>query len=185
MFGISSAMTRISNKDNDNGVDRLEDFVNNLSDLVSYNGKFQIIRTNFERTAKALVNINKELSNDKLKNILELRDAVNDLASDKMQQNFILLIQLLDTQLRPLFEQISTTLNQVADYSMQQQMQTATMGAMPDQYGNTASMTNMNSNTTNNTNVMQSNEDLGDKLMNGLNNLKDAFLTSSLLKNRH
>lgn len=116
---IGNAIGRIGSSDYNDANDNMGKFVDHVRNLTGENPGLNRTRSNFERTARSLVNINNELTNDKLKRVLELRDAINDLASNKLMDNFQALIMMLEQRLQPLFMQMNDSLKQIGYNSMQ------------------------------------------------------------------
>lgn len=117
--GIGAAMGRIGKTEYTDANQNMAKFVDNVKDLTRENDGLSITRSNFERTARALVNINGELSNDKLKRIVELKETIQELGSTKLIDNFNLLILMLEQRLHPLFMQMNDSLRQIGYNSMQ------------------------------------------------------------------
>lgn len=118
--GIAMAMQRVAENDFDDANDNMETFVDNVKDLVSQNDGLARTRNNFERIARSLVKINTELSNDKFKRIVELKETMEALSSNKMYDTMFAIVQLLEQRLVPIMQGVNENLTQTGNYIMNQ-----------------------------------------------------------------
>jgi hypothetical protein len=152
--------------------------------MVSYNAEYGRMSTHFKRTAGSLMVINKELSNEKLQKILQLRDAIKELSSYQLHNNFEKLIELIELRLQPLLTQMNDTLSSTADYAMSQnQAGGYDMSAFNSQpmTGQNVNVTNNNSNTVAN-NTSQNNDSSLSALADSISDYADKLMTFNFLK---
>jgi hypothetical protein len=149
--GIAFAMSSLNGLDAADSVDSLKDINIQLDNIVSKNADYANTAISFRRTAASLITINKELSADKLSAIIAVKDAVKELSSYTLHENMTKLIELLEQRLQPILSQMNTTLQDAANYAMNQP--TNDMSAAAVQHDSAGNIINQNSSTSTTTNV--------------------------------
>ncbi|WIC41273.1 hypothetical protein MA9V1_009 [Chryseobacterium phage MA9V-1] len=117
--GIGSALDRIGGQDYEDANKNIGEFVGHVEALVSKVDPLERMHQNFKGIAGSLSQINNELSGDKLKRVLEVQAAVNDLASQKLQDNFKAVLLLIERDLNPMLMQMNMHLGNMAMNSAQ------------------------------------------------------------------
>jgi hypothetical protein len=182
--GVFGALSTINDYDAEDVPDILAGINSQFRTMVSYNAEYGRMSTHFKRTAGSLMVINKELSNEKLQKILQLRDAIKELSSYQLHNNFEKLIELIELRLQPLLTQMNDTLSSTADYAMSQnQAGGYDMSAFYSQpmTGQNVNITNNNSNTVAN-NTSQNNDSSLSALADSISDYADKLMTFNFLK---
>ena len=185
--GILNSIREVEKfKDFDDIPDVFDDINDELDRMVRNKDAFLANANSFSRTAKSIITINKELTNEKFARIIELRDTIRELSGQELHDNFAKIIELLEQKFAPLLQGLNEQFARTAEFAMQNPPPPAEVPGLPG-----VPMPNATGPATvNNTyNTQQSQQQSGieaiaDKITQGLSEIKSSNFFTSFLNSK-
>lgn len=185
--GILNSIREVEKfKDFDDIPDVFDDINDELDRMVRNKDAFLANANSFSRTAKSIITINKELTNEKFARIIELRDTIRELSGQELHDNFAKIIELLEQKFAPLLQGLNEQFARTAEFAMQNPPPPAEVPGLPG-----VPMPNaIGPATVNNTyNTQQSQQQSGieaiaDKITQGLSEIKSSNFFTSFLNSK-